>query len=211
MCADCSTAVAGLPAGAYRERMRWLGLALLAMLGAGCATAAFPDEVMRSVNTRITAEELRRDPAAYKGARVILGGDILASQTRPGETEIELLTRRLRDHDSPERSDRSPGRVLLRSPEFLDPAVYAAGRRITVIGEVTGVEERKIGEVPYSYPLVAVERIRLWPKDVVISPAYSPYPWGYWPYGPFYGPYYGPFYDPFYVGPRGRYHPGWWW
>jgi outer membrane lipoprotein len=183
--------------------MRWLRPVLLAVLVAGCATA-FPDAVMRTVDTRITVDELLRDPAARKGARVILGGDILAVQPRSGLTEIEILARRLRGDDSPERSDRSPGRVLLHTAEFLDPAVYAPGRRITVIGEVTGVEERKIGEVPYRYPVITVERIRLWPQDVVLGPAYYPYPWGFGPYG------YGPYYDPFYIGPR-RYHPGWWW
>ncbi|HEX4995533.1 MAG TPA: Slp family lipoprotein [Methylomirabilota bacterium] len=181
--------------------MRWLWPVLLVILVGGCATA-FPESVMSTVDTRITADELLSQPAAVKGARVILGGDILGVQPSPGLTEIELLTRRLRGDDSPERSDRSPGRALLRTPEFLDPAVYAPGRRITVVGEVTGVEERKIGEVPYRYPVITVERIRLWPKDVVLSPAYYPYPWGYSPYGPYY--------DPFYIGPR-RYYPGWWW
>jgi len=181
--------------------MRWLGPVLLAVLVGGCATA-FPESVMRTVDTRITADEVLRDPAALKGARVILGGEILAVQPRPGSTEIELLLRRLRGDDSPERNDRSPGRALLHTPEFLDPAVYAPGRRITVVGEVAGVEERKIGEVPYRYPVITAERIRLWPKDVVLGPAYYPYPWGYSPYGPYY--------DPFYIGPR-RYYPGWWW
>jgi len=177
--------------------MRWLGPVLLAVLVGGCATA-FPESVMRTVDTRITVDEVLRDPAALKGARVILGGEILAVQPRPGSTEIELLLRRLRDDDSPDRGDRSPGRALLQTPEFLDPAVYAPGRRITVVGEVAGAEERKIGEVPYRYPVIRAERIRLWPKDVVVGPAYYPYPWGY------------PYYDPFYIGPR-RYYPGWWW
>ena len=204
MCADCSTAIAGLPGGGYGDCMRGLGLLLLAVLVGGCATA-FPESVMRTVDTRITADELARQPAAVKGARVILGGEILVVQPRPGRTEIELLTRRLRGDDSPERSDRSPGRALLHTAEFLDPAVYAPGRRITVVGQVAGVEDRKIGEVPYRYPVITVERIRLWPQDVILAPAYYPYPWGWFgPYG------YGPYYDPVFIGPR-RYHPGWWW
>jgi outer membrane lipoprotein len=182
--------------------MHWLGLALAVLVG-GCASA-FPGEVMRTVDTRISADDVRRDPDAFKGARVIVGGDILSTQPKPGETEIELLARRLRDDDSPERSDRSPGRLLLRSADFLDPAVYAAGRRISVIGTVSGVEERKVGELPYRYPVIAVERIRLWAQDVVQYGAY--YPWGAWPYDPYYlGP-------PYYFGPRHRYSPyGWWW
>jgi outer membrane lipoprotein len=182
--------------------MRWLGLALAVLVG-GCASA-FPGEVMRTVDTRISADDVRRDPDAFKGARVIVGGDILSTQPKPGETEIELLARRLRDDDSPERSDRSPGRLLLRSADFLDPAVYAAGRRISVIGTVSGVEERKVGELPYRYPVIAVERIRLWAQDIAQYGAY--YPWGAWPYDPYYlGP-------PYYFGPRHRYYPyGWWW
>jgi outer membrane lipoprotein len=158
----------------------WLGLALAVLLG-GCASA-FPKEVMRDVNTSLSADDLRRDPATYQGARVIVGGEILSTQPKPGQTEIELLARRLDDGDAPEHSDRSAGRLLLRSPDFLDPAVYAAGRRITVIGTVTGAEDRKVGELPYRYPVIAIERIRLWPQEVAQYPAYSP--WGPWPYGP---------------------------
>jgi outer membrane lipoprotein len=178
-----------------------LRLVLLTILVGGCATA-FPESVMQTVDTKITGDELARQPDALKGARVILGGEILSVQPRPGLTEVELLMRRLRGDDSPERSDRSPGRALVQTPEFLDPAVYAPGRRITVVGEVTGVEERKIGDVPYRYPVMKGERIRLWPKDVLVGPAYAPYPWGYSPYGPYY--------DPYYFGAR-RYYPGWWW
>lgn len=176
--------------------MLWLALAVL--LG-GCASA-FPDDVMHTVDTSISAGELRRDPVAHKGARVIVGGEILSTQPKPGQTEIELLARRLRDDDSPERSDRSPGRLLLRSPDFLDPAVYAPGRRITVIGTVSGEEERKVGELPYRYPVIAVERIRLWAQEVEQYGMY--HPWG-WPYGPYY-------YDPYYFGPRLSPY-GWWW
>jgi outer membrane lipoprotein len=188
-----------------RLGMRMCGLALAVVLG-GCASA-FPREVMRDVATAVTAADLRRDPVVYKGARVIVGGEILSTQPKTGQTEIELLARRLRDDDSPEQSDRSPGRLLLRSPDFLDPAVYAPGRRITVIGTVSGEEERKVGELPYRYPVITVERIRLWAQDVGQYGSY--YPWPGWPYGPYYGPYY---YDPYYFGPRTRLSPhGWWW
>jgi outer membrane lipoprotein len=60
------------------------------------------------------------------------------------------------------------------------------------------VEERKVGDVPYRYPVVQVERIRLWPKDVALGYDYY-YPWGPWPYYPYYWP------------GRGFYPYGWWW
>lgn len=183
--------------------MLWLWLALGALLG-GCASA-FPDEVMRSVNQRVTAEELRHDPSRHVDERVIVAGEILTTRPRPGETEMELLTRRRRRDDSPAFSDQSPGRVLLRMPDFLDPAVYAPGRRVTVVGTVTGADERKVGEIPYRYPVIAVERVRLWPKELAVNPAYSPaYPWGYWPSPPYY-------YPPHFGRPYRYYPPGWWW
>ncbi len=183
--------------------MQWIVL-VLSLLLAGCATA-FPPSVMETVNTRVTADDLRSDPAAHQGERLIVGGEILATQPRPGETEIELLARRLLRDDSPERTDRSPGRLLLRSPEFLDPAVYAPGRRITVVGTAAGSEERKVGEIAYRYPVIKIEQIRLWPKDLLVAPDYPFGYWSAWPYGPYY-------YDPYFYGPRSPFYPwGWWW
>jgi outer membrane lipoprotein len=148
------------------------------MLLGGCASG-FPEAALRSVNRAITASELRADPKAYVTQRVILGGEILATRPRVGETEIEVLGQRLRGDDSPERGDESEGRFLVKTTEFLDPAVYAAGRRLTVIGAVTGEEERKIGELPYRYPVIAADRLRLWPRESGEPPLFYPgYPWG---------------------------------
>ena len=175
--------------------MRGARALFASLLLAGCVSA-FPDEIVRSVNRTLTVAELRQAPAAHVNARVILGGEILATRPRVGETEIEVLARRLRPDDSPERSDRSEGRFLVKTADFLDPAVYAPGRRITVLGTVTAEVERPIGELPYRYPVIAAERIRLWPRDVAathIVPVYPPgfYDWPYWPHGPLwpYGPY----------------------
>lgn len=146
--------------------MRCLVLtAAVALVGAGCASSPFPDALTLSVNRALSLAQIRADPQAHVGARVILGGDILAATPKPGGTEIEILSRRLDSGDVPERSDRSAGRFLVRTPEFLDPAIYARGRRITVLGVVTGSEVRPVGEVPYTYPLITAERIKLWPKE----------------------------------------------
>ena len=109
--------------------------------------------------------QIRADPrGASRRARHARRRDP-RDDAEPGETEIELLARPLDSGDAPERSDGSPGRFLARTPHFLDPAVYARGRRITVLGTVTGSEERQVGELPYRYPVVAAERIKLWPKE----------------------------------------------
>jgi len=140
-------------------------LAVAALLGAGCASTPCPEELTRSVDRALTVKELRAQPKASVGARVILGGDIVATLPKPGETEIEVLSRRLGGGDVPERGDSTDGRFLVRTREYLDPAVYARGRRLTVLGTVAGAEERRVGELPYSYPVINADRIKLWPVD----------------------------------------------
>jgi len=175
-------------------RCALLGLALALL--AGCATAPFPESVMRSVNRALTVAELRQDSGAYQGQRVIVGGDIISTQPRAGLTEVELLTHPLGNGDEPRHTDQSDGRVLIRTNQFLDPAVYARDRRLTVVGPVVGAEERRIGELPYRYPIIEGEYIKLWPRDPPAAQFYPSYPWGWpsyypgpYPYGPWPGPY----------------------
>src|SRR5262245_45889878 len=122
--------------------MRAARLLVLMAILTGCASA-FPDEALRGVNRELTVAVLRDAPERHADERVILGGEILATRPSTEGTEVEVLARRLRRDDSPERSDSSAGRFLARTNEFLDPAVYASGRRLTVIGRVAGGEERR--------------------------------------------------------------------
>jgi len=152
-------------------------LVFLAVFAAGCATSPFPDDLARSADRALTLRELRSGPAAHVGARVILGGEVLATTPKPGETEIEVLSRPLRAGEVPERSDSTNGRFLVRTPEFLDPAIYAPGRRLTVLGRVAGQSERRVGDLPYAYPVISAERIKLWPKDTPwVGGEYPPLP-----------------------------------
>ena len=72
----------------------------------------------------------------------MLGGEVLVTIPRAGDTEIEVLAHRLDSGDAPERGDSSSGRFLVRTREFLDPAIYARGRRITVLGTVASSDRR---------------------------------------------------------------------
>src|SRR5437762_146170 len=104
--------------------------ARMAFSSAGCASAPFPDETLRGVDRSLRLGALRASPSAYRGARVMLGGQIIATVPKPGVTEIEILSRRLGDSGAPESGDRSDGRFLARSAKLLDPAIYAPGRRL---------------------------------------------------------------------------------
>jgi outer membrane lipoprotein len=152
-------------------------LVLVAIVVAGCAASPFPEDLTRSADRALTLRELRSDPTAHVGARVILGGEVLATTPKAGETEVEVLSRTLRAGDVPERGDSTNGRFLVRTPEFLDPAIYAPGRRLTVLGTVAGRSERRVGDLPYDYPVITAERIKLWPKEIPwVGGEYPPLP-----------------------------------
>ena len=158
----------------------------------------FSAATLRPVNRALTTADLRGDPAAFVGQHVMLGGEVLATRPGPGETEVEVLSRRLAFDDTPERTDASDGRFIVKTAEFLDPAVYAEGRRVTVVGAVAGSEERKIGDLPYRYPVLNMQAIKLWPRDPPAPPLYPGYPYGYgWPY--YYYPYMRPWGIPVWV------------
>jgi len=144
---------------------RLVVLVALAGLGAGCARSPFPEDLTRTVNRSLSLTEIRADPPAHMGEHVILGGDIIKTTPKPGDTEIEILARKLGGGDAPERSDGSTGRFLVRTAGFLDPAIYARGRRLTVLGTVAGTEERSVGDVGYVYPVIRAERVKLWPVE----------------------------------------------
>jgi len=169
------------PRDSVEVMRRALVLAALVLL-AGCASAPFPEAVMQTVNRAITVSELRANPGAYLGQRVIVGGEIISTEPKAGETEVELLTHPLGSGDRPRHTDRSDGRVIVRSKQFLDPALYAKDRRLTAVGTVAGGDERRIGDQPYLYPVIEAEDVKLWPRDPPpdLYP-YPGYPWG-WPY-----------------------------
>ena len=171
--------------------MRWFWIPLLLVLGA-CATN-IPDAIREPPPGDLSVAEVRRDPNAHIGRHVRWGGTIAGVENKKTETLLELVARDLDSDGRPRMTDRSPGRFLARVDGFLDPAVYANGREMTVAGTLEGVTTRTIGEYTYRYPLVKTDAVYLWEPRVerrsrrdYDDPFWGPWgPWGPWPY-PYY-------------------------
>lgn len=132
--------------------------------------------------------------ADYAGLTVRWGGVLIATGNRADATRLTVLALPLTGSGEPAGDDASLGRFIAVVPEFLDPADYSAGRRITVSGTLRAGETGLIGAFPYVYPVVAAQAWYLWPDPV--APYGYPYPW--W-YDPWYGPWwFGSGYDPWY-------------
>ena len=74
------------------------------------------------------------------------------------------LQRPLDRQGRPRETDDTEGRFIIESPQFLDAAVYHAGKRISLVGEVSGQEVRPLGGIHYRYPVVAAKELQLWDR-----------------------------------------------
>ena len=168
--------------------LRWT--VLIVVLLSGCAS--IPASLRGNVATISPQQTLQEDAA---GNRVRWGGEIIKVTVSKEETCFELLTKPLDRSARPLRSDNSDGRFIACAPQFFDPAVYAKGRELTVVGTVIEPMSGKIGEYDYRYPRVTIERLYLWPERPAFSTMPPP---NFYPYRPFYP--FG-FYDPFWPSP----------
>ena len=136
--------------------------ALLAVVLLGCSSG-----ISRQVRSQVTYfgpfADLQRHPDRFKEDMVILGGRIIANHTTDKGTELEVLQLELDGSDRPEDNSRSAGRFLVRTDQFLDPAIYARGLMITVAGRVQGGATGAIGQMTYSYPVIRPVEIKKWP------------------------------------------------
>jgi outer membrane lipoprotein len=135
---------------------------LLGLFLSGCAHV-ISEESRRLVDKQLSFAELRQNPDAYLGKYVLLGGSIATAKNTKKGSELEVLQTTL-DFDMPRDTYYSEGRFIATTATFLDPLVYMQGRKITLVGEVTGKQVRAINDMEYMYPVVAIKELHLWEK-----------------------------------------------
>lgn len=159
------------------------------LLLAGCATD-IPRSIREAPADTVSPAEVLTSPEAWRSRRVRWGGEIVGIENRKDETWLEIVEKPLYANGRPQRSDTSRGRFLAVVPGFLDPAVHANGRAITVEGALENPVSRTIGEFSYRYPVVRVASHYLWPAEPEVIHHYYyydpwyPYPWRYYPRRP---------------------------
>lgn len=169
--------------------MNRLLLLVLPLTLAACASDT-PRAIREAPPENIRPDQALKDAERLRGAEVRWGGTIAAVENRKEETWLEIVEHPLTGGGRPRDTDRSGGRFLARVSGFLDPAIYARDRLITVAGQLEDPQSRRIGEYPYRYPVVKAGAAKLWPREAETAPTYySPYwvdpwyPWGYpYPY-----------------------------
>lgn len=144
---------------------------LFAALALIACAPTFSREVMGRVNQDLPFRELQAAPERFKGSWVMVGGMVLETRNTPEGTSIEILQRPLDRQGRPRETDDTGGRFIVETQQFLDSAVYYPGKRISLVGEVTGQEVRPLGGIHYRYPVIESREIRLW--DPRTEPRFS--------------------------------------
>lgn len=165
---------------------------LLSLLGAailaGCASGSVvPASLQAQIDQSLTFAQLRETPDSYRGHLLVLGGEVLSAKRLKEGTRIEVLEIPLNGSLQP-GLDRttSRGRFLALQKEFLDPATIPPGTRLTIVGEVTGSVADKLDETDYTYPMLEVRSLKVWPR----AETFSHIPYYYYPPSYYWRPYY---------------------
>lgn len=125
-----------------------------------------------------------QDEDAFIGKDITWGGLILETKNMKDRSELTIMSKKLKTSTRPIASDRSQGRFIARVNGFLDPALYAKGREISIHGTIKSREIRKVDDYNYTYPVVDVTAYHLWPEPVRYRDDYDDFwypPW-YYPY-----------------------------
>lgn len=161
----------------------------LSLVLAGCASD-IPRPIREAPALDLRPAQALEEAASRRGSAVRWGGVIASVENRVDESWIEIVERPLTADGRPRRTDASGGRFLARVPGFLDPAVYARGRLVTVAATLGEPVTRAIGQYPYRYPVVRVSTHYLWPVEPqTVHHHYYYSPYGYDPWYPWRSPY----------------------
>jgi outer membrane lipoprotein len=150
----------------------------LGLAGMGC-THVISDTLRQQAQPPVPFAELHANPEAFRGRTVIAGGEIIETTNLRDSTRIEVLQRPLNSSQVPQLTEATGGRFMASCRGYLDPAVFAPHRRITVAGQVLGAYVGKVGEAEYTYPLVSCEEIPVFPSATAQLLWYAAGPWWY--------------------------------
>jgi outer membrane lipoprotein len=145
------------------ECEKLFGMAMLMLLFAGCA--ATPKLDTSNVAADVTPRQVLQNPEGYRGQNVLLGGVIVNSTNQTGTTLLEILSYPLDRDQKPRTREPAQGRFLASYPGYLETVDYSAGRIISIVGNIEGTQNGRIGEADYTYPYLAIREHYLWPAS----------------------------------------------
>lgn len=139
-----------------------VGLALLVgglLLGGCSSTLQQPDPVLAQQPTPHQVAGGQRVPAA--DALLTWAGVVQAVRNHPQATEIEILAYPANSAGHPLTGRASQGRFVASMQGYIEP-LEVQGAAVTVKGRLLRVDEGRVGESRYRYPVLQGERLEVW-------------------------------------------------
>ena len=167
---------------------------LSALMGLfGCAHS-ISEDLRKDIDLTLTFERLLESPEEFIGKRVMFGGVIVETRALPQGTEVEVVQKEIDFSGYPETGNKTGGRFIFFNKEFLEPEIYSKGRGITGVGKIRGSQVGMVGEMPYEFPVIESEELKLLDKVVERNPYFYPPYWDPWYRSSLYTPYW-PYYQ----------------
>lgn len=138
---------------------RLLFLVLFGLL-AGCTST--PEFDTSQVDRSLTPQSVIAEPDISRGKVALWGGTILDIRNLKEVTQLEVLAYPLNTYNKPLLDSKPLGRFIILSPGYLEPANFAQGRLLTVLGSVSDTQSGKVGESTYTYPVIRATQVHLW-------------------------------------------------
>jgi outer membrane lipoprotein len=126
----------------------------LLLLIAGC-THIISAKSRERADRSVKFGEVRRDPDAYRGKFIILGGVVTEIRQNKVGVQLEVLEYQLDSEEMPNISAQSGGPFLVDLPPNVAYATFKRGMMVTMAGEVEGKD------VAYTYPVLVVREIHI--------------------------------------------------
>jgi len=129
----------------------------------GCAHNLLSDKSSAQVDSSIPFSDLQKNPDAYRGKMVILGGGIAGVTSLNDGIQIEVIHYNLDARQMPVEASGSGGRFLAFLPESLGKTTNLSrckrGVLVSLAGEVTGKKVLLLKGADYTYPVITVSEI----------------------------------------------------
>ena len=146
--------------------VRWASLWLFIFFLAGLSGCMHPISkgVRATVDKDRTFSAVIQDPEANVGSTVLWGGVIEKVFQEFGETKLIVSQAPLNSKGYPqtEATDRE---FVAHTPQSLDPQTFHNGMKVTIAGEIDGVEGKELGPEGDPRPIVRVIEIHAWTES----------------------------------------------
>ena len=142
---------------------RWTSLWLSIFFLAGLSGCMHPISrgVLATVDKDQTFSAVTKDPEANIGSTVLWGGVIEKVLHEPGKTKFIVSQAPLNSKGYPQ-TDATDRKFVAHMPQSLDPQEFHIGMKVTIAGEIDGVEEKELGSEKDPCPVVRVIEIHAW-------------------------------------------------